>query len=76
VGVFHVTTQVTDCALQLAARVLGLQLLDTLDEVALLQATVTALVPVVEDFLQVAYLQLLQVHAVQIDLFLCNEQST
>lgn len=48
----------------------GLQLLDPLDKVALLQAAVALLVPIVEDLLEVPHLQLLQVDGVQVDLLL------
>lgn len=62
--------------LQLVPDVLGLELLDPLDEVALLEAAVAALVPVGEDLPEVADLQLLQVDVLQVDLLVCKAEST
>ena len=50
-----------------------LHLLDPLDEVRLLQAAVTVLVPVTQDLLQVLHLQLLEVDCAEVDLLLICE---
>ena len=55
---------------------LGLDLLDPLDEVGFFQAAVADLLPVVEDLLQLLHLQLLQVDALEVDLFLCKRKRT
>ena len=54
--------------LEFVLDVFRLELLYPLDEVSLLDAPVAALVPVVEDLLEVAHLQLLQVDVLQVDL--------
>lgn len=50
-------------------RVFWLQLLDPLDEVRLLEASVARLVPVVENLLQVSHFELLEVNRIEVDLF-------
>lgn len=48
--------------------ILRFELLDSLDEVRLLQTSVARLIPIVENLLQILHLQLLQVDRVEIDL--------
>lgn len=50
-------------------RVFWFQLLDSLDEVRLLEAPVARLVPVVEDLFQVSHFKLLEVNRIKVDLF-------
>ncbi len=51
---------------------LGFELFYPLDEVGLLDAAVTGLVPLAQDLLQVADLQFLQVDGLQVDGFVCK----
>ena len=53
----------------------GLDLLDPLDVVGLLQAAVASLFPVAQDLLQVAHLELFQVHALEVNLLVCEQKN-
>lgn len=66
---------VTNRNLQFVLREFGLQLFYPLDIISLFQTTITTLVPVVQDFFQVAYLQFLQIHCVKINLLLYKNES-
>ena len=61
---------------QLVPDVFGLDLLDPLDVVGLLQAAVASLLPIAQDLLQVADLQLFQVHALEVNLLVCEHKNT
>lgn len=54
-------------------RVFWFQLLDSLDEVRLLEAPVARLVPIVENLLQVSYFKFLEVDRIKVDLFVYGE---
>ena len=60
---------------QLISDVFRLQLFDPLDEVGLLEAAVAGLVPLVQDLLQVADFQLLQIDRLDINGFVCKNIS-
>ena len=51
----------------------GLDLLDPLDVVGLLQAAVASLLPIAQDLLQIADLELFQVHALEVNLLVCEQ---
>jgi len=53
--------------------VFGLDLFDPLDVVGLLQAAVASLLPIAQDLLQVADLELFQVHALEVNLLVIGE---
>jgi hypothetical protein len=56
------------------ALIFGFQLLYSLDEVWLLEASIAGLVPVAEDLLEVANLELLQIDCVEVDLFVWRKE--
>ena len=58
---------------QLVPDVFGLDLLDPLDVVGLLQAPVASLLPIAQDLLEVADLELFQVHALEVNLLVCKK---
>ena len=51
----------------------GLDLLDPLDVVGLLQAAVASLLPIAQDLLKVTDLELFQVHALEVNLLVCEQ---
>lgn len=59
--------------LQLLLDVLGFELVDSLDEVSLLDASPAFLAPVVQDLLQLFYSHLLQIHLAPVQRFLVFE---